>query len=111
MIEPMRLSFILFIAIHLAVATARAAAPSLNDLEKAEWRVRDVAAKSQWMAGDGAAAKLQLKLAPMQQRQAGQWNSSCEVIDTSGKDRAMTLALIVPMDASGATWWDDPQTS
>src|SRR4051794_22799447 len=98
MIKPMRSSFILFIAFHIAAATARAAAPSLNDLEKAEWRVRDVAAKSQWMAGGEAAAKLQLKLAPMQQRQAGQWNSSCEIVDTSGKDRAVTLALVVPMD-------------
>src|SRR4051794_22145650 len=101
--------FLSLLILASTIAAARGAAPSVDDFNRARWCVRDVAANSQWMSGDEALAKLQLKLEPMAQNQPGQWNSSCQVIDTSGKDRAVTLALIVPMDASGATWWDDPQ--
>ena len=70
------------------------------------WKARDVAAKSDWATGDDA-AKSNLKLVPTR----GAGRESCTIIDTTGGDRAATLAFTIPLDAVGGTWCDDPQIS
>ena len=82
-------------ALLLLLALTAAAQASLKD---ATWRVRDVAAS-------GTAENLRLD------PQVGESETSCTVTDTSGKDRAVTLSLCLPIDAIGGTWWDDPQRS
>src|SRR5437016_298298 len=82
-------------ALLLLLAITAAAHASLKD---ATWRVRDVAA-------NGAATNLRLEPS------IGESETSCTVTDTSGKDRAITLSLCLPLDAVGGTWWDDPQRS
>jgi hypothetical protein len=104
------LALLAFGAVAVAGAAASAADLSMDAFSRARWMVRDVAANSDWTSQADAPSKLNLKLQPAQAPEST-WNSKCIVIDTSGKDRAVTLALVVPLDAGGATWWDDPQTS
>ena len=59
-----RLSFTFFLLMNIAAASARGESISINDFAKAQWRVRDVAANSQWMSAADAAAKLHLNIAP-----------------------------------------------
>jgi hypothetical protein len=77
------------------------------DLKQAEWRVRDVAAGSKWMTAVEA-IRVGLKL-EFSEAQQPIWTSSCTVTDTTGKDRAVTLALCVPIAEGNWTWWDDPE--
>jgi hypothetical protein len=79
--------------------TSIASAASLKD---ATWRVRDVAAGSNWIAGG-----MELEL----QANSNADQSTCMVIDHSGHERAVTLALCLPLEARGGTWCDDPQRS
>jgi hypothetical protein len=81
----------------LAASCAHAA--SLKD---ATWRVRDVAAGSNWIAGG-----MDLELHADGNADA----STCTVVDHSGHERAVTLALCLPLEARGGTWCDDPQRS
>src|SRR5688500_2803786 len=88
------------------VAPAPAAAP----FEHGEWRVRDVAANTEFLDASRSmdAARLELALQPGT-GPGGVWATSCAVVDRSGGERAVTLALCIPLDAVGGTWWDDPQ--
>ncbi len=76
-------------------------------LGRAQWRVRDVAKGTDFEPG----AALQLKLRPDHTATPDLLSSSCTVIDEMGGERAVTLALCIPLDATGGTWWDDPQRS
>jgi hypothetical protein len=64
--------------------------------------VRDVAAGSAFMPPNRA-GELKLRLEPK--------DLTCSVINTSGEDRAVTLAYCISLDATGWTWWDDPEKS
>ena len=78
-----------------------------DTLQHTQWKVRDVAANSDFTDGESLHLKLQSdspKIDPV-------WTTSCTVIDTTGNDRAVTLALCIPLDATGGKWWDDLQTS
>ena len=70
-------------------------------LKGAAWRVRDVAANSDW--NNAKNLKLDAHI--------DEAHATCTVTDTSGRDRAITLALCLPLDAIGGSWWDDPQRS
>jgi hypothetical protein len=66
------------------------------------WMVRDV------QAGGGFAEQHpSLKLEPKVENE----RFTCTVIDTTGGERAVTLAYCLPLDAIGGTWCDDPQRS
>lgn len=79
-------------------------------LAKSEWRVRDVAAGSDFRSAgtDGRVPGLNLNLTTSVPKGGTVWRSKCIVTDTSGSDRAVTLAWCVPLDARGSIWWDDP---
>ncbi len=85
-----------------------AAAETPPELKRAEWRVRDVAANSKWLSREEASA---VGLPLTSTVDAGMWRSSCTVTDTTGKDRAVTLAWCVPVPKGNWTWWDDPERS
>ena len=85
-----------FIALTVIFAPVAAGQAEMQD---ARWRVRDVTADSNWMEA-AESEKVGLKLEP-----SGSW--TCAVIDTTGRDRAVTLALCVPMGEGDWTWWDD----
>jgi hypothetical protein len=85
--------------------TASAEVP--NDLARAQWRVRDVAKGTDFESGDA----LQLNLRADHTPAADVFSSACTVTDATGGERAVTLALCIPLDATGGTWWDDPQRS
>src|SRR4051812_45372321 len=85
------------------------------DLSGAQWRVRDVATKSPLLTadqhGDVGPLKLRLQLGEKAGADQPTWTQSCTVIDTTGGERAVTLALCIPIHAPGLTWHDDPQVS
>jgi hypothetical protein len=64
------------------------------------WKARDVAAGT-----DFASEHPTLKLEPKFDGD----RSSCTVTDTTGGERAVTLAFCVPLDALGGEWCDDLQ--
>lgn len=66
------------------------------------WKVRDVSAEGAFIT-DHQTLKLEAK------RENGR--DTCTVIDTTGGERAVTLAFCLPIDATDGTWCDDPQTS
>jgi len=74
------------------------------------WRVRDVTADTAFVAPgrSGAVPGLGLRLIAGRRRGAV-WTSACTVVDATGRDRAVTLAFCVALDAVGWRWWDDPQ--
>ncbi|MBI5092822.1 MAG: hypothetical protein HZB26_10320 [Candidatus Hydrogenedentes bacterium] len=74
-----------------------------RDIALAHWRARDVAAD----AGSGA-ANAGLKLEPVNRAARRSLESSCVVIDSTNAERAVTLAYVIPIDATGWSWWDDP---
>jgi hypothetical protein len=81
-------------------------------LRAAQWKVRDVAAGSKYASADsaGQVPDLGMKLEAVQP--TGQvWASNCTVTDKTGRDRAVTLALCIPLDARGGVWWDNPGKS
>lgn len=80
-------------------------------LESARWEVRDVAAGSEFAPADagGDVPSLKLKLERRDGSGGAVWESSCTVIGDTGSDRAVTLALRIPLDARAGKWWDDPQ--
>ncbi|NIA14652.1 MAG: hypothetical protein GWP08_11280 [Nitrospiraceae bacterium] len=80
-----------------------------DPLALAEWRVSDVVAGTPLTpaAANGTVPGLDLQLAATQTP----GSDACTVIDTRGTDRATTLALCVPFDARGWTWWDDAERS
>ncbi|HTL29360.1 MAG TPA: hypothetical protein VL282_09065 [Tepidisphaeraceae bacterium] len=75
-----------------------------------QWYVRDVAANSGWKTNDehGDVPDLQLQL-KWRSNPVKPWSSSCTVIDTSGRERAVTIAYILSTDLTGWTWHDDPE--
>lgn len=93
-------------AVCVFLCTSASAGPS-HELGRAQWRVRDVAAGSDFGSGGG----LQLRLEPEYATSPDLFSSGCTVVDETGGERAVTLALCVPFDATGGTWWDDPQRS
>ena len=99
----------------LAVAGCALAsgAAGMEATASARWLVRDVAADSAFTApgSDGSVKKLKLKLETKTRPGASLWQSTCTVISETPADRAVTLALSIPIDCSGGTWWDDPQRS
>ena len=95
----MRSALLFIFAFAACVSCASAAPPSLKD---ATWRVRDVVSGSNWVSG-GMALKLDSR--------ADDDQSTCVVTDTTGNERAITLALCLPLEARGATWCEDPQRS
>lgn len=90
----------------LIVAGRALAAEPLVDLSKATWQVRDVAADSDYSDG----APLHLHLDSTSETDPT-WSSHCSVTDTTAGERAITLALIIPLEGDGWTWHDDPETS
>ena len=68
----------------------------------AVWKVRDVSAGGKF-ATTHATLKLESKIQGDRQ--------TCIVSDTTGGERAVTLAWCLPLDAIGGTWFNDPQTS
>ncbi|MCC6694696.1 MAG: hypothetical protein IT365_03595 [Candidatus Hydrogenedentes bacterium] len=56
-----------------------------------------------------AVAGLDLTLTPNTQVRDSVSRSHCTVRDTSGSERAVVMALCMPLDAEGWTWWDDPE--
>ncbi len=103
--------FSLALALALLPAHAAFGAEAQPAMTGAQWRVRDVAGQTELVSAPESLAELQLKLQAEHTAAAGVWSSSCTVLDESGRERAVTLALCVPVDACGATWWDDPQLS
>ncbi|RKY21476.1 MAG: hypothetical protein DRP62_07955 [Planctomycetota bacterium] len=100
---------VLLLLIAVFCLTARA---DINDyLPSAVWSVRDVAAGSEFYTADpdGTVPQLQMMLEREDPNGTEVWTSCCTVIDTAGYDRAVTLALSIPIDANGWVWWDDPQ--
>jgi hypothetical protein len=65
--------------------------------EGAQWRAVDV--------GNGTDFALEQR----QETVDGVWRGSCTISDPSGGERAVTLCLAIPLDATGWTWWDDPE--
>jgi len=82
-------------------------ADSPGELKQAQWRVRDVTTNTSWLSASDA-EKSGLKLESTNTFDPT-WRFACTVIDTTGKDRAVTLALCIPIASDGWTWWDDPQ--
>ncbi len=72
-----------------------------QDLAHAQWRVHDVTGGSETT----------LRIEPKTDAHSNPWSSSATVIDTTGKDRAVTLSFCIPFDATGWMWHDDPETS
>lgn len=77
----------------------------------AQWRVRDVHANTPFLAAgpDGSVAGAGLTLTQQHASAQGVWSYECTVSDTRGTNRATTLALCIPLDARGWSWWDDPE--
>jgi hypothetical protein len=96
---------VVFVWLAGAVCWAADAVP--HEVERAHWRVRDVAANSNSMRAD-ACGQLKLKLDAMI-RPADVWKSSCLVSDLAGQDRAVTLIFSLPVPEGQWVWWDDPQ--
>ena len=96
----MRRLIVICIAAAALVSTANA---------QGTWKVRDVAAKSAFVAADAAGdvPSLHLKL----EARSTNDRDACTVIDTTGNERPVTLAFCIPLDAIGGTWCDDPQTN
>lgn len=88
-----------------SVVTSAQGAPP-DAVAGARWVVRDVAAGTDW-SETANALRVETKTMPGPTT----WASAATVTDTSGKDRAVTLAFAVPLDAAGWTWHDDPQKS
>ena len=85
----------------LLIACCAARGNLAEALQHAQWKVRHVSTNSD----DG------LKLQFDAPKTDPTWTTTCTVIDTTGNDRAVTLELCIPLDATDAQWWDDPQTS
>lgn len=85
------------------VPPARSALP----LDQARWLVRDVADDAGWT---DASPTLRVE-ATTNRDGPPAWSSTATVTDTTGNDRAVSLALAIPFDATGWTWHDDPQAS
>lgn len=77
------------------------------------WRVADVGAGSPLTAAqeDGTVPGLDLRLMSAAEPWPLARKYSCVVVDTTGSERAVTLAFCLPLDARGWTWWDGPQHS
>jgi hypothetical protein len=86
-------AFVIFVISTTAVVA--------QDLSRAQWRVHDVAGKSEDT----------LRIESTTDASAHPWSSKATVIDTTGTERAVTLSLVIPLDATGWTWNDDPETS
>jgi hypothetical protein len=84
--------------------------------------VQDAAAKGQWIPAGGtvqaAGGRLvqrsmnltvQLELEAVWRAAAGAITVEGFIRDTSGRDRAVTVRLGLPIDAAGGTWWQDIQ--
>jgi hypothetical protein len=97
----------LALALALAALWLSVGAEAASVQPRATWKVRDAAAESAWTEADAAATKLALKLEPVTEGDG----SRCTVVDTSGQERAVTLAFCLSVEAAGGTWWDDPQRS
>ncbi|HEV2295986.1 MAG TPA: hypothetical protein VGR35_19225 [Tepidisphaeraceae bacterium] len=69
-----------------------------KELAHAQWRMRDVAKGTHLGSGDA----LQLNLRPQRALSFDLFAAACTV--TSGGERAVTLALCIPIDATGGTW-------
>ncbi|HEX6970910.1 MAG TPA: hypothetical protein VF234_01675, partial [Limnochordia bacterium] len=82
--------------------------------------VRDALAGSGFVAGeaklvgeDGAVAyqigfpALELRLDVEWRAEAGALRADGRIVDTSGRDRGVTVVFALPIDAVGGTWWDD----
>ena len=84
-----------------------------SSLAAATWQVRDVAADSALSGADssGKGPRLKLELARRDEPVGPDWRSSCAVVSSTPADRAVTLALVIPIDLRGGIWWDDPQRS
>src|SRR5688572_4302080 len=101
-----------FTPVVLCVLFALVAPVGAGEFEIAQWRVRDVVADGVFIAASDEAALAEARLALEPMVTTGPqdvWSSSCTVIDRSGGERAVTMALCIPIDAVGGTWWDDPQ--
>ncbi len=95
-----------------ALSLTPLAAPS-DLVGQGQWRVKDVAANSAFIAADanGDVPGRNLHFDANDTDGPPVWNYACTVSDTSSANRAVTLALIIPFDASGWRWWDDAQQS
>ena len=97
----------------LAAWCACAAGPvsgAASPLAGGLWRVRDVGANTDFSAAQhGAVPGLELRLSEEHGVHDGVWAYRCTAVDDTGRDRAVTLALCLPLDARGWTWWDGPQ--
>lgn len=70
------------------------------------FQVRDVAADGDFLRIEKQAAGIQLERKP-----SNKGTVDVVVRDTTGKDRAVTLAYAIPIPARGVRWLDDPRRS
>ena len=95
-----RVFFLLLLGLAPTFSSGQPAA-----FQQAQWRVRDVVASSSWLA-PADAEKVGLKLETPSHSNA---NWTCVVIDATGGERSVTLALCIPIPSGEWSWWDDPQ--
>ncbi|MCC6490786.1 MAG: hypothetical protein IT364_25085 [Candidatus Hydrogenedentes bacterium] len=115
---------LLFALTPPAASAASPDAPFASVSAKPEWRVRPADAQSAFVpAGDAShdshnshtshptatVSGLGLTLTPDTQVCDSVWRSHCTVRDTTNSERAVVLALCLPINATGWTWWDDPE--
>src|SRR4051812_17472103 len=93
-----RACFVGWMLMLLTALPLRAQGPQF-DLSRAQWRVRDVVTKSGWVAagekGDVEGLKLRLEHGN-DEKDFEVWTRSCAVVDTTGGERAVTLAMCIP---------------
>lgn len=80
---------------------------------RAEWRVKDAAAGTEFVGAveGGAVPGLDLSLEVWEDMERAAPAFQCTITDARGENRAVTLVFCVPLDAAGWTWWHDPNRS
>lgn len=77
-----------------------------------EWRVRVAAEEGAALVSaveDSTVPRMDLRLETQAAAESNTMRYACAVSDQSAGERAVVLALVVPFDATGWTWWDGPE--
>src|ERR1043165_9287083 len=86
-------TLIFFICVYLCLSVVNC----LSATPEGKCVVRDVKVDGDWGKAEGLRVSAD--------------GGRADIVDATGQDRAITLAYVVPLDATAWRWWDGPEKS